>query len=73
MNFIYQNVVGYFLRESFKAMEKENTSGCEMRVGTVKDKNGKEYNVTFTIDPVEEAAFEVTCLEPFVPMIQPKE
>lgn len=72
MNFIYKDVVGYFLKESFNVMKEENTSGCEMTVGTVKDENGKEYTVTFTLDPVEEAAFEISCCESFVPMIEPE-
>jgi len=73
MNFIYKDVVGYFLKESFNVMKEENTSGCEMKVGTVKDENGKEYSVTFTLDPVEETAFEISCCESFVPMIEPEE
>jgi len=44
-----------------------------MKVGTVKDENGKEYSVTFTLDPVEETAFEISCCESFVPMIEPEE
>ena len=73
MNFIYPDVVGYFLKESFNVMKEESTSGCEMKVGTVKDEYGKEYTVTFTLDPVKEtAAFEISCCESFVPMIEPE-
>lgn len=62
----------FVLDKSFLAMEEEGTEGCTMTVGTVKDPaTGKLFNVEIELSPVDKSGYELSSLEPFIPLMEP--